>query len=519
MEKRFKITLAIIAAVFAGTISSDACTNVLVTKGASKDGSVMVTYAADSHQLYGELYFKKASDWAAGSLLDVYCWDEGNYLGQIPQIPHTYQTVGNMNEYQLTITETTFGGVRGLANKNGIIDYGSLIYITLQRAKTAREAIAVMDELTQTYGYASGGESFSIADKNEVWIMEMVGKGEEKGSVWVAVRIPDGYVSAHANQSRIHKFDQKDPDNCLYSKDVITFAKKKGLYKGSDKDFSFCDTYCPADFSGLRSCEARVWAAFNIMGKGKFVWEDASGSHSESADSYLDFAMGNNTTHKMPLYIKPAEKLGVHEVADIMRDHYEGTPMDMTQDVGAGPNHLPYRWRPMSWKVDGAEYVHERAIATQQTGFWILCQSRSWLPDEVGGILWFGVDDAATSPLTPVYTNIISVPEYFEVGNGSMIEYSPTSAFWQTNKVTHFAYLMYDRVAPVIREKIYQYEDECFKAVTATDAKVLSMLRNSNIDGAKTAMTNMVNDLATQYFNNWKVLENDLLVKFMDGNV
>ena len=519
MEKRFKITLAIIAAVFAGTISSDACTNVLVTKGASKDGSVMVTYAADSHQLYGELYFKKASDWAAGSLLDVYCWDEGNYLGQIPQIPHTYQTVGNMNEYQLTITETTFGGVRGLANKNGIIDYGSLIYITLQRAKTAREAIAVMDELTQTYGYASGGESFSIADKNEVWIMEMVGKGEDKGSVWVAVRIPDGYVSAHANQSRIHKFDQKDPDNCLYSKDVITFAKKKGLYKGSDKDFSFCDTYCPADFSGLRSCEARVWAAFNIMGKGKFVWEDASGSHSESADSYLDFAMGNNTTHKMPLYIKPAEKLGVHEVADIMRDHYEGTPMDMTQDVGAGPNHLPYRWRPMSWKVDGAEYVHERAIATQQTGFWILCQSRSWLPDEVGGILWFGVDDAATSPLTPVYTNIISVPEYFEVGNGSMIEYSPTSAFWQTNKVTHFAYLMYDRVAPVIREKIYQYEDECFKAVTATDAKVLSMLRNSNIDGAKTAMTNMVNDLATQYFNNWKVLENDLLVKFMDGNV
>ncbi|MBQ2243174.1 MAG: C69 family dipeptidase [Bacteroidales bacterium] len=496
---------------------AEACTNVLVSKGASKDGSVMVTYSADSHQLYGELYFKPAGVFAKGTFLDVTEWDTGKYMGKIAQIARTYQTVGNMNEHQVSIVESTFGGREELPNPDGIMDYGSLIYITLQRAKTAREAIQIIDELMQTYGYASGGESFSVADKNEIWIMEIVGKGsKEKGAVWVAARVPDGYVCAHANQSRIHKINFNDPENWLYAKDVVDFARSMGYYEGSDEDFSFCDAYCPADFGALRGCEARVWAAFNILGKGMF--------NDKKAEEYLDFAMGHNASNKMPLFIKPAQKVSAKELADVMRDHYEGTPMDMTTDIGAGGHHNPYRWRPMYFEVDGEQYLNERAIATQQTGFWYLCQSRSWLPDEVGGVIWFGVDDAATSCLTPVYTSVKSVPECVAQGNGNMLTYSPTSLFWLTNRVAHMAYLMYDRVAPDIQAVADKFENDCIAEQAEIDAKALQIMESASDKEEASAkvreyLTAYSKQKAQQLFNTWQGLDSYFLVKYMDGNV
>lgn len=505
-----KLTLLLVSfamALFQSPVI-DACTNVIVTKGASADGSVLVTYAADSHQLYGALYFHPAADWSKGSRLKINEWDTGFYKGEIDQVAHTYQTVGNMNEHQLIITETTFGGREGLANPDGIMDYGSLIYVTLQRASTAREAISTIDGFMQTYGYPSAGESFSIADKDECWIMEIVGKGEQKGAVWVAIRIPDGAICAHANQSRIHHFPLNDPENCLYSPDVISFAREKGWFSGADEDFSFCDTYCPADFGGLRGCEGRVWSAFRILGKSGF-----------DSEKYLDFAMGKNAANKMPLYIFPPEKVSLKDVADVMRDHFEDTPMDFSEDVGAGPSRLPYRWRPMGFEIDGQSYSFERSIATQQTGFWILCQSRSWLPDEVGGVLWFGVDDAATSALTPIYTNITAAPHCFEEGNGSMMEYSSTSAFWQFNRVAQFAYLYYDRVAPELRSFIDNYENENLKLLAAKDAELLQLLAKGDKKGALASMTQFCASRSQYLFDEWKKMENYILVKFVDGNI
>lgn len=501
------------------TIYSLACTNVIVTPGASADGSAMVTYAADSHQLYGCLEYRPAKYWKEATRLKVYNWDEGTYMGEIDQVPHSYQQVGNMNQYQLIITETTFGGREELWGGGGIMDYGSLIFITLQRARTAREAIEIMDELTQQYGYPSEGESFSIADKYEAWIMEMVSKGDGSGSVWVARRIPDGCISAHANQARIGTFPLDDPDNCLYSKDVISFARSKGWFSGEDKDFSFCDAYNPIDFGGARFCDARAWSAFNILCDGQFCWEDVYGEHSAPASDYLEYAMGHDLGKRMPLWVKPARKVTLHALANVMRDHYEGTPMDMTQDVGAGNNALPYRWRPMEFELDGKKYVHERAIATQQTGYWMIGQARPWLPDEIGGLLWFGVDDAATSALTPIYTSINAVPLPFAQSNGSLTEYSPTSAFWQFNKVTHFAYLFYDRVAPELRREIDAYEQACLKEIAATDAKALELVQKGRNKRAVKLMTETSSSLATRLLVRWKELEKELLVKYMDGNV
>ena len=501
------LALAACLLLFARPVA-DACTNVIVTKGASADGSCMVTYAADSHQLFGELYFRPAADHPAGAMLDIYDWDSGFYRGKIAQVPHTWQTVGNMNEHQLIIMETTFGGRPDLENKDGIMDYGSLIYVTLQRARTAREAIRIMDELVQTYGYCSEGESFSIADKEECWIFEIVGKGEQKGAVWVAVRIPDGYISGHANQSRIHHFPLNDPENCLYAPDVISFAREKGFFTGSDVEFSFCDAYCPADWGGLRGCEARVWSAFRLLGGNGF-----------DADRYIDFASGENPANKMPLYIKPERKVTVKALADVMRDHYEGTPFDFSEDAGAGPSRLPYRWRPMSFEIDGKEYLFERSIATQQTGFWYLGQARGWLPDEVGGLLWFGVDDAATSALTPIYTNVSAVPECFREGNGSMLEYSPTSAFWLFNRVAHFAYLFYDRAQPEIRAAADRYENENLELVAQVDARALKMLQGGNRRQAIAMLTAFCERRSQELFDRWTDLGNYLLVKYMDGNV
>lgn len=544
MKYRTILAAAMAASLlFAAGNRSEACTNVIVTRGASADGSCLVSYAADSHWLYGELYFKPQADWATGSKLKVYDWDSGKYLGEIEQVQHTYKTIGNMNEHQLIIAETTFGGRHGLNNPDAIMDYGSLIYITLQRARTAREAIRLMDELTQKYGYFSEGESFSIADKEEAWIMEMVGKGAEKGSVWVARRIPDGYISGHANQSRITTFPLDDPDNCLYSKDVISFARKMGWFDGKDEEFSFRDAYCPLDFGGLRGCEARVWSAFNILGKGKFAYEDGGSLIEKDSYDYVDYAMGHNPANNMPLWIKPAGKVSVKDVADVMRDHYEGTPMDMTQDIGAGGNALPYRWRPMGFTYDGKEYTNERAIATQQTAFWFVGQSRGNYPDVLGGIIWFGTDDAATSYVTPIYTNSEIVPECFREGNGDMLTYSSTSSFWLNNRVANACYKMYNYMAPFVRKHIDRFENsQISEGVPQTDAKALElyndiaekeMKKQSKKNPGYDPMTDtgdaflQVKQYLTSYsvstadaiFSAWKKMEETLLVKFIDGNV
>lgn len=523
---------------------ADACTNVIVTKGASADGSCMVSYAADSHWLYGELYFKPQADWKVTDKLRVYDWDSGQYLGLIDQVEHTYKTVGNMNEHQLIIAETTFGGRHGLNDTNGIMDYGSLIYITLQRARTAREAIKVMAELTNKYGYFSEGESFSIVDKNEAWIMEMVGKGaEKKGSVWVALRVPDGYISGHANQSRIATFPLNDPENCLYAEDVIDFARSKGWFSGEDSEFSFRDAYCPADFGALRGCEARVWSAFNILSHGWFTFEETKGNLvTKDAYSYVDYAMGHNPDNRMPLWIKPAKKVTVKNVADVMRDHYEGTPMDMTTDIGAGGNALPYRWRPMDFEYEGKKYTNERAIATQQTGFWFVGQARGNYPDVIGGILWFGTDDAATSYVTPIYSNTEKVPECFRQGNGNLLSYSATSSFWINNRISNACYRMYNIMAPYVRERIDKFENEQMEKVRQNDVKALELFKKS-MDSAEKAgkkkslaydvMTDTgasfaaVKRLLTSYsvktaqdiFKQWQELEVTLTVKFIDGNV
>lgn len=523
---------------------ADACTNVIVTKGASADGSCMVSYAADSHWLYGELYFKPQADWKVTDKLRVYDWDSGQYLGLIDQVEHTYKTVGNMNEHQLIIAETTFGGRHGLNDPNGIMDYGSLIYITLQRARTAREAIKVMAELTNKYGYFSEGESFSIVDKNEAWIMEMVGKGtEQKGSVWVALRVPDGYISGHANQSRIATFPLNDPENCLYAEDVIDFARSKGWFSGEDSEFSFRDAYCPADFGALRGCEARVWSAFNILSHGWFTFEETKGNLvTKDAYSYVDYAMGHNPDNRMPLWIKPAKKVTVKNVADVMRDHYEGTPMDMTTDIGAGGNALPYRWRPMDFEYEGKKYTNERAIATQQTGFWFVGQARGNYPDVIGGILWFGTDDAATSYVTPIYSNTEKVPECFRQGNGNLLSYSATSSFWINNRISNACYRMYNIMAPYVRERIDKFENKQMEKVRQNDVKALELFKKS-MDSAEKAgkkkslaydvmtdtgasfaavkrlLTNYSVKTAQDIFKQWQELEVTLTVKFIDGNV
>ena len=520
MTKAAKFLTLIVLFLLTGTSYVFACSNIIVTRGASKDGSVMVTYSADSHVLYGQLYYRPARIYPAGAMMDIYEWDTGKYLGQIAQALQTYQMVGNMNEHQLIITETTFGGRPELYDSTGIMDYGSLIFTTLQRAKTAREAIDVIAGLLDEYGYASSGESFSIADKNEAWIMELIGKGTKmvdgknvnKGAVWVARRIPDGYICAHANQSRIDKFPLKDKENCLYSKDVISFAREMGYFDGKDKDFSFCDAYAPADFGALRYCEARVWSAFNQLGQGMF--------NDQKAESYLDFAMGENKSNKMPLFIKPAEKVDVKQVADAMRDHYEGTPMDMTADLTAGRYSSPYRLCPLVYDIDGEKYFNERPLATQQSGYWMLGQARSWLPDEIGGILWFGVDDAANSCLTPVYTNTDIIPENFAEGNGSIIEYSSTSAFWLFNRVANFAYQFYAHIHPEIAKAADEFEMESFKLVAETDAKAMEALQNGNeYDKAIDIISEFTSRRAAQLFDRWTELDHYLLVRFTDGNI
>ncbi|MDE5706744.1 MAG: C69 family dipeptidase [Alistipes sp.] len=509
MNRLFRTLLVAVAACSAMIQTSEACTNFIVTRGASKDGSAMISYAADSHQLYGALYKSYAGRYKPGTMLPVYDWDSGRYLGEIPQAARTYATVGNMNEHSLIIAETTYGGRRELCDSTGRIDYGSLIYITLQRARTAREAIATIVELADTYGYASSGESFSIADRDEAWIMELIGKGCEldaegnntrRGIVWVARRIPDGYVSGHANQARITTFPLDDEENCLYAPDVISFAREMGYYEGPDEQFSFCDAYAPLDFGAMRGCDARVWAFFRTV--------------ADDMDRYTDYAMGHNPANRLPLWVKPRTKVDPKTVFDAMRDHYEGTPMDMTKDLGAGGHGLPYRWRPMEFEVDGVRYVNERATATQQTGFWFVAQARPWLPDDMG-ILWFGVDDAATSCLTPIYCCTNEVPDCFREGDGTMLRYSPTSAFWLFNRVANFAYLRYDLISADIRRSIDEWEQARLEEVARIDAACAPLAAKRRVK----ELTRYSVETAGALFDRWKALDEYLLVKYIDGNL
>ena len=503
MEKK-GLWITCLALLLSG-VEALACTGLLVGKKASTDGSVMISYAADSHGLYGEMYHWPAATWPKGATLDVVEWDTGKPLGTIAQVERTYNVVGNMNEHQLAITESTFGGRRELRDTAGIMDYGSLIYITLQRAKTAREAIKVMTDLVAEYGYYSGGETFSIADKQEAWVMEMVGKGPgRKGAIWVAIRIPDDCISAHANQSRIQQIPFDDKENCLYAPDVVSFAREKGYFKGKDADFSFQQAYCPYDFGALRGCEARVWSFFR--------------QYDPSMDQYTDFIKGDPTKQPMPLYIKPNRKLSVQDVQQGMRNHYEGTDLDMTKDAGAGPYKVPYRWRPMTFKVDGVEYTNERAIATQQTGFVIVPQMREWLPDEIGGILWFGVDDADMAVFNPVYASSVRVPECYRVGNGDLLNFSWTSAFWMHNWVANMAYHKYSFMIQDIRKVQQELENHYQEVIPAID-KAAQELYAKDPKEAVEFLTWFSTSTADNATARWKKLGEYLVVKYIDGNV
>jgi len=510
--KKSLLTLSLTLLTFLAVHTSYACTNFLITKGASADGSTMITYAADSHVLYGELYHWPAADYPEGAMLKIYEWDTGKYLGEIKQVRHTYNVVGNINENQVAIGETTYGGRSELQDTTGIMDYGSLIYIALQRARTAREAIQIMTDLVSEYGYYSSGESFSIADPNEVWIMEMIGKGPgNKGAVWVARLIPDGYISGHANHARITTFPFNKKNNfddpnqtTFHSPDVITFAREKGYFDGKDKDFSFSDTYAPLDFGGARFCEARVFSGFNKV--------------NSEMSQYLDYAMGENLENRMPLWIKPDKKLTVRDVMGLMRDYYQNTPMDMTQDVGAGPYKNIVRWRPMTWEVDGVTYLNERAISTQQTGFSFVTQSRSWLPNPIGGIIWFGVDDTYSTVYTPMYCGMTEVPETFAVGNGSIMEFNENAAFWVFNQVSNFAYTRYKDMIVDIQKVQDKLELGFIEEVKGIDVAA-SEIYKTNPELAVSFITDYSVTQGNNTVYTWKKLYAHLFTKFLDGNV
>ena len=500
MKKRILILTGMIFTI----VSSWACTNLLVGKAASVDGSTMMTYSADSYSLYGELYHWPAATYPANTWMDVREWDTNKYLGKIPQVSQTYNVIGNMNEHQLCIGETTYGGRPELEDSTARMDYGSLIYLALQRAKTAREAIQVMTGLVDTYGYCSEGESFSIVDKNEVWILEMIGKGVgNKGAVWVAVRIPDDCIAAHANQSRIHRFPLNDKANCLYSKDVISFARSKGYFSGKDEEFSFSKAYNPIDWGGLRFCEARVWSFFN--------------QYTDNGKQWLPYILGQDP-EPMPLYVKPDRKLGVKDLMTSMRDHYEGTPLDPTLDIAAGPFHSPYRFNPLSWEVDSVKYSFERPTSTQQTGFTFVGQMRNYLPDEIGGVFWFGVDDARFTVYTPMYACMTQTPECYRVGNGDFNHFSWTSAFWIHNWVANMAYARYDQMLTDTEPVQDKLENGYLSAQPQIEQKANTLLQ-TNKDQAIAFLTDYSTSVAQKALDEWKSLGEYLIVKYMDGCV
>lgn len=518
--------------LIAGASNVLACTNLIVTKGATSDHSVMITYAADSHTRYGTLGFFPAANHKPSDLCEVYHYENGKLMGTIPEVAHTFSVIQFMNENQVAIGETTWGGLDSLTSQPGaILDYGSLMRIGLQRSKTAREMIKVMTELVAQYGYATSGESFSISDANEAWIMEIIGKGKyEKGAVWVALQIPDGYVSGHANQARITTFPFQKTNNwndtkqtTFHSPDVISFAKKHGFYKGSDEAFSFSDVYNPIKFGGARFCDARVWSFFRKINK-----------ELRENQSYTDYVLGkfshnpnfaDNTpnpngfvSNRLPLWVKPDSPVTLQEVMAGMRDHYEDTPLDMRNDPGAGPYQSPYRWRPMEFKVDSTAYLCERAIATQQTGYSFVAQSRSWLPAPIGGIFWFGVDDTDGCVYAPMYCGIQRVPESYALGNGSMISWSETSAFWTFNQVNNWAYSRYNVIHPEIEAYQSQLENQYTSEVKMVDQQAAELYKQ-NPSSALDYLTGYSVYTGNKLVADWKDFYHYLFMKYMDGNI
>jgi dipeptidase len=526
------LVFSLILAVLPGISTVFGCTNLIITKGASSDHSVMITYAADSHTRYGAIAYYPAADHKPGDLCEVFHYESGKPLGTIPEVAHTFSVIQFMNEFQVAIGETTYGGLDSLSSQPGaILDYGSLMRIGLQRSKTAREMIKVMTELVEKYGYASGGESFSISDANEAWIMDIIGKGKhEKGAVWVARLIPDGYVSGHANQARITTFPIQKANNwndlkqtVYHSRDVITFAKNNGFYKGADEAFSFSDVYNPLKFGGARFCDARVWSFFRSINKEireSQVYTDYALGKLFNESKFTDNRPNPNrfVSNRLPLWVKPDSAISLKQVITAMRNHYEDTPLDMRNDPGAGPFKSPYRWRPMEFEVDSVMYLCERAIATQQTGYSFVAQSRSWLPAPVGGIFWFGVDDTDGCVYAPMYCGINRIPESFALGNGSMISWSETSAFWTFNQLNNWAYSRYNVIHPEIEKYQAQLEQQFISGVQVTDLQASELFKQNPVAAAD-YLTGYSVFTGNKLAADWKLFYQYLFMKYMDGNI
>ena len=496
--------IRILFAVMAFAVSANvlACTSFIVGKKASVDGSVFCTYNADDYGMFIGLCHYPAGKHGKGEMRKVFDWDTKEYHGQIPEATVTYNVIGNINEHQVTIAETTFGGRHEMVDTTGILDYGSLIYIALQRSKTAREAIKVMTTLAETYGYCSEGETFSICDPEEAWIMEMMGKGPgSKGVVWVAVRIPDDAICAHANQSRIRKFNQKDKKNVMFSKDCINFAREKGWFDGKDEDFSFCEAYAYPDFSGRRFCEARVWSFFNHFG---------------DMDRYLPYAEGKvKDAEPMPLWIVPNRKVSLQDVRDCMRDHYEGTPFALDNDPGQGIWEMPYRPTPLTYEVDGKEYFNERPTSTQQSGFSYIAQLRSWLPRQIGGILWFGNDDGNMVAYTPVYCGNTVQPECYNTPGADAVTFSEDNAFWVCNWVSNMVYPRYNQLFPSLRVVRDSLERGYFARQAEVEKEAMRLYGQ-----APEQAVEYLNDYSVEQAQDmlacWKDLAVHLIVKYND---
>ena len=497
-------TLALSAFLSTAAVSASACTNFIVGKKASVDGSVMVTYNADDYGMFGNLCHYPAGTHKQGEMRKIYDWDSGEYHGEIPEVPVTYNVIGNINEFQLSIAETTYGGREEMVDPTGIIDYGSLIYLALQRSKTAREAISVMTSLVEKYGYCSEGETFSICDPNEAWIMEMQGTGKgSKGVVWVAQRIPDDAICAHANQSRIGKFNMKDKKNVMHSKNVISYARKMGWFTGKDADFSWKQTYAAPDFSGRRFCDARVWSFFNHWQKG--------------FDRYLPWALGkDDKAEDMPLWIIPDRKLSVHDVEMCMRDHYEGTALAIdSTNIGGGIYQMPYRPTPLTFKVDGKEYFNERPVSTQQTAFSFVSQLRSWLPNEIGGIIWFGNDDANMVAYTPVYCGSTVLPECYNTPGADAVTYSDKNAFWVCNWVSNMVYPRYSQLFPELQSVRDSLETSYFAAQKQVEDKAMALYATDKAAAVK-YLNDYSNEKAQQMLASWHDLARLIIVKYND---
>ena len=496
---------ALMAVAMLGSVSeAEACSNFIVGKKASVDGSVMCSYSADDYGMFQYLCHYPAAKHAKGEMRKIFDWDSNKYHGEIPEAAETYNVIGNINEWQVTIGETTYGGREEMVDSTGIMDYGSLIYVALQRSKTAREAIKVMTTLANTYGYNSGGETFTICDPNEAWIMEMMGKGAGfKGAVWVALRIPDDAICAHANQSRIGKFNMKDKKNVMYAKDVVSFARSKGWFKGKDADFSWKMAYAKPDFSGRRFCDARAWAMLN---------------HFYDMSPYLDWALGKNPdAQDMPLWVVPNKKVSVQDVENVMRDHYEGTPLSVADgsDIGGGIWEMPYRPTPLMYKVDGKQYFNERPVSTQQSGFVFVSQMRSWLPREIGGVFWFANDDANMAAFTPVYCSMTERPECYNTPGVDAVHFSKKNAYWVCNMTSNMVYPRYSLMFPTLKEVRDSLDNSYFAAQAGVEKKAQELYAQ-NPQAAVKYLNDYSVEKAQQMLARWNQLFEFMVVKYND---